>query len=132
MKKFSRSLIGYKPVAVSDRIDRMDQHYERSKDLLQVELLQVNGEIVRLQEETKRAEEELQRYEQFNAEITGLIGKAHFKATEKVYQAVKQAEGIEKDTEKNAEFKKVLDELTQEILDTIQKCSKDVEELKDD
>ncbi|HOV79225.1 MAG TPA: hypothetical protein PK728_03900 [Bacillota bacterium] len=114
--KFKRSFIGYDPVAVEVLLKDMDAEYKAKLRELKNQLADEAHRLELLRVEIKKVKGEIESCRALENEISQILLGAHFEATKKIYDALKDAERKEKSASaKILARKNVLAELKSEM-----------------
>lgn len=96
--KFGHSLIGYDPVLVEKRLHFLNEEFKSTMKEIQEELTQVEQDINNLEDKILKVRYEIADCRKLNEDVTQVLMSSHMDATEKVYEAMRKAEQIKKET----------------------------------
>lgn len=94
--KFKRSFLGYDPVAVEVLLNNMDAEYRANLRELKNQLADEVHHLELLKVEIKKIKSEIEYCGSLENEISQILLSAHLEATQRIYNALKDAEKTEK------------------------------------
>ena len=97
IKKFKRSILGYKPISVKKELERLKQEFDKEIEGAESRLISISNDNKILKRNIQQIKDEIEKQKSYELDVATTLLKAHIEASQKLYAVVEEIKSKEKE-----------------------------------